>query len=67
MRLEEAVEYFGGIKALSDILGVWPATIYQWRERGGEIPRGRQYELQVKTGGALLVDTGAQPDEQVSR
>lgn len=63
MKLEEATEFFGGTKQLADALGLWPATVYQWRERG-EIPRGRQYELQVKTGGALLADTGAQQDER---
>ena len=58
MKTQDAIEYFGGVKKLADALGVWPQVIYQWAE---EPPAGRQYELEVKTSGALkaaLVDAG---------
>ena len=53
MTTEEAIQHFGGRKALADALGVWPQVIYQWGERP---PMGRQYELEVKTGGVLKAD-----------
>ena len=53
MKTKEAINYFGGIKKLADALGVWPQVIYQW----GEFPpMGRQYELEVKTMGALKAE-----------
>lgn len=53
MKTEEAVAFFGGIKKLSDALGVWPQVVYQW---GDTPPMGRQYEIEVKTNGELKAD-----------
>ena len=53
MTTKEAIEYYGGVKNLAKALGVWPQTIYIWGERP---PMGRQYELEVKTSGALRAD-----------
>jgi len=53
MTTKEAVDYFGGAKALADALGTWPQTIYSWGDRP---PMGRQYELEIKTGGKLKAD-----------
>ncbi len=50
MTTKEAIEYYGGRKALADALGVWPQVIYAWGEYP---PMARQYELEVKTDGAL--------------
>lgn len=51
MTTKQAVEYFGGIKQLADVLGIWPQTIYSWGERP---PKGRQYEIAAMS--ALKVD-----------
>ncbi len=57
MKTRDAIEYYGGLKKLADALGVWPQYIYQ----GGEYPpKGRQYEIEVKTEGALK----AEPDKK---
>jgi transcriptional repressor of cell division inhibition gene dicB len=53
MTTQEAIEHYGGIKQLSDALGTWPQTIYQW---GESPPMARQYELEVKTKGKLKAD-----------
>lgn len=53
MTTKEAIEHFGGIKALADALGMWPHPIYQWGDRP---PMARQYEIEVKTGGKLKAD-----------
>ena len=53
MKTEEAVKFYGGKKQLADVLGVWPQVIYQWGEYP---PLARQYELEVRTEGALKAD-----------
>jgi hypothetical protein len=56
MTTQEAIKYFGSTKKLADALGVWPQVIYAWGERP---PMGRQYELEVRTQGALKADQAA--------
>lgn len=53
MTTDQAIQHFGGRKALADAIGVWPQVIYQWGERP---PMARQYELEVKTKGVLKAD-----------
>ena len=53
MTTEEAKKYYGGIKPLAEALDIWPHVIYRW---GSHPPMARQYELQVKTGGALKAE-----------
>lgn len=53
MKTQEAIDHFGGIRQLAEVLKTWPQTIYQWGEYP---PRGRQYELQVITDGKLMVE-----------
>ena len=60
MTTQQAIEYYGGIRPLAEALGIWPHTIYRW---GKQPPMSRQYELQVKTGGALM----ASPPEQTEK
>lgn len=57
MSVDEVISYFGNnASAAARALNTTPHNIYRWR-REGEIPRGRQYELQVKTRGELLADS----------
>ncbi len=53
MTTKEAIDYYGSIKKLADVLGIWPHVIYRW---GDYPPNGRQYELEVKTNGALKAE-----------
>lgn len=53
MKTEEAIAHYGSLKKLADALDVWPQVIYQWGEAP---PMSRQYELEVKTQGALKAD-----------
>jgi len=50
MKTQQAIEHFGGIKQLADALGIWPHNISRWGEYP---PMGRQFEIEVKTDGAL--------------
>jgi hypothetical protein len=53
MTTQDAIQHFGGLKKLADALGIWPQAVYKWGERP---PLSKQYELEVKTSGALRAD-----------
>ena len=53
MKTQEAIDHYGGIRQLAEVLRTWPQTIYQW---GDKPPMGRQYELQIKTNGKLRAE-----------
>ncbi len=53
MTTQEAIDYYGGTKQLAEALGIWPHVIYRW---GGNPPKARQYELEVKTKGELKAE-----------
>ena len=50
MRTSNAVEHFGSVRALAEVLNVSPQAIYDW---GEEVPELRAYQLEVLTNGAL--------------
>ncbi|MCK9506092.1 MAG: Cro/CI family transcriptional regulator [Porticoccaceae bacterium] len=50
MTTQEAKDFFGGIKELAEALGIWPHNISRW---GKFPPMARQYEIEIKTKGAL--------------
>jgi len=54
MKTQDAIKFFGGIKPLADALGIWPHNISRW---GKYPPISRQYEIEVKTNGALKAET----------
>jgi hypothetical protein len=53
MTTQDAIKHFGSLKKLADALGIWPQAVYKWGERP---PLSKQYELEVKTSGALRAD-----------
>lgn len=57
MTKTQAVEYFGTAAALARALGIAPAAVSQWEE----VPEGRQWQLEVITGGRLVADREEQP------
>ncbi|WP_297831523.1 Cro/CI family transcriptional regulator [Thermomonas sp.] len=61
MTTQQAIDYFGGIRELSQVLGVSTQSIYQW---GVYPPLGRQYELEIKTRGELKADRSTAHDKQ---
>ena len=54
MKTQEAISHFGDVKALAEAMDCWPHVIYRW---GAFPPRARQYEIQVKSGGALIAES----------
>lgn len=56
MTLDDAIRFFGSKTRLSSALGVALPTVYEWER---EIPEGRQYQIELATGGALKADKPA--------
>lgn len=52
MKTEDAIKHFGTQSALAAALGISKQAVGQW---GDTVPKGRAYQLQVITGGALSV------------
>lgn len=57
MTRSDAIAHFGTIKNLSTALNCDRRAIYQW---GSLVPEARQYEIEVKSGGAVLSDYSRQ-------
>lgn len=55
MKLNEVAAFFGSKRKLADALGVFPSAVTQW---GETIPVGRQYQIEVITGGKFKADKG---------
>ena len=53
MKLKEAVEHFGSKTKLAEALQINKSAVTNW---GESIPPGRQFEIEVKTGGILKAD-----------
>lgn len=53
MKLSEAIEVFSSVTGIARILETSTQNVSNWHER---IPRGRQFELQAKSGGRLKAD-----------
>lgn len=58
MTTKEVIKYFGTAKAVGRFLDIEPAAVRLWGERP---PKGRQFELELRTGGALKADTDLLP------
>lgn len=54
MTTQEAIEHFGGIKKLAQLLDVYPQAIYAW---GAVPPRSKQFEIQVLSNNELRIDS----------
>lgn len=50
MRKEDAIRYFGNATKLARALGISKQAISKW---GDDVPEGRDYQIEVLTGGAL--------------
>jgi hypothetical protein len=53
MTTQEAIDHYGGTLELSRVLNCWPTAFYNWGEYP---PLSKQYELEVKTNGALKAE-----------
>ncbi len=53
MRKQDVLSYFGGPNETAKFLGISHVAVVNWPE---VIPKGRAYELQVRTKGKLRVN-----------
>lgn len=53
MKKADVIAHVGGVQKLSELLNCDRRAIYQWDDI---VPESRQYELEVKTGGALKTE-----------
>lgn len=53
MTTKEAINHFGTKRQLAEAIGIWPHSIFRWGEYP---PLARQYELEIKSGGALRAE-----------
>jgi ribosomal protein S16 len=58
MKIEEVIEYYGGIAPTARALNIKYQAVQQWVNKGA-VPESRQWQLQVITEGKLKVDTEA--------
>ena len=52
MKKSDVIEHFGGIQQTADALGIRYQSVYEWPD---VVPEGRQYQIQIITGGKLKV------------
>lgn len=50
--LDAAIEYFGGISKLAEVIGVAPAVVGNWKMRES-VPASRCLAIEAATGGAV--------------
>jgi len=53
---QEIVAHFGGVTATARALDIARQTVQRWKTR---VPLGRQYEIQIITGGKLRANSQA--------
>jgi len=53
MKKADVIKYFGGVKPLCEAMGMTRQALDQWPD---VVNKARQWELEVISGGALLVD-----------
>jgi transcriptional repressor of cell division inhibition gene dicB len=64
MTFQELVDHFGSPRQVQEALGISKQLAAYWKRAG--IPLGRQYEIQVLTGGKFRADPAhrvSQPDK----
>ncbi|WP_341520738.1 Cro/CI family transcriptional regulator [Pseudomonas sp. G.S.17] len=59
MNTDQAVSHFGSKKKLADALDISPSAVTLW---GEVIPRLRQFQIQMLTGGTLTAEDAAAPN-----
>jgi DNA-binding transcriptional regulator YdaS (Cro superfamily) len=55
MTITEVLDHYGGVAPLAKALGISYQAVNQWVEKG-QVPEGRQWQIQSMTDGALTVE-----------
>lgn len=58
MSPQEVIEFYGTQAKAATALGMRQSSVAEWFTKG-EVPEGRQYQIELATGGALRADLPA--------
>lgn len=58
MTPQEVLDYHGSQAEIARVYGCAQSSVFEWFEKG-VIPDGRQYQIEIGTGGALKADKPA--------
>ena len=53
MTKDEVIKHYGSVREVAEDLNCWTGEVYRWGEYP---PKGKQYEIEVKTGGKLKAE-----------
>lgn len=53
MTPQEALAHYKTQSEIARVCGCKPPSVAEWFEEGGQIPEGRQYQLELASGGKL--------------
>lgn len=56
MTVDQVIEHFDGISNVAKALGISYQAVREWKTNG-DVPEGRQWQIQAMTEGALQVST----------
>jgi hypothetical protein len=62
MTPQQVLDHFGTQAEIARVLGCKQPSIAEWFEKG-EVPEGRQYQLEIATDGALVAEKPANRKE----
>lgn len=55
MTVKEVLDYFGGMRATAEAVGVRFQSVHQWKT-DDKVPEGRQWQIQALSASQLTVD-----------
>lgn len=55
MTPEQVIQHYGGIAKVARALGINYVSVKDWRDKKGEVPEVRQWQIQALTRGRLTV------------
>jgi len=59
MTPQQVLKYFGTQAEIARVLGCKQPSVAEWFLPDGKVPEGRQYQLEIATGGALKAEKPA--------
>lgn len=58
MTPQQVLDHYGSQSEIARVLGCRQSSVFEWFEKG-EVPDGRQYQIELATGGTLKADKPA--------
>lgn len=58
MTPQQVLDHYGSQAEIARVLGCRQSSVFEWFDKG-EVPDGRQYQIEIATGGVLKADKPA--------